>query len=880
MKFATSLTLASLLAMAHGHVPGAWWGTDTCYSSPDNTNNDCTDEQRGGFEWAGLSVGPITLFAGFHFSGFSFSNSFSGAIGGGFAGKCIEGKISKDADTSPEISSGSDKTFSFSTLHLITSVESYIQILYDMPDGSTCRHVAPCSPKGSLVKNEQCGGARSVRFELAEESELDSVVIGIEKLNFDCTPGEKNPTGSHSHSHSSPVQTGHSSTPLIPKLPTSSGAVTTHASSTPVQMTTSTVYATSLVTITRCAPTVTNCPGNPVTVVTSTIAVSTTVCPVTPTGVPGSSTTQGKPTGSSPVGGSSPPEKPTGSSPVGGSSPPEKPTGSPTAGGSSPPAKPTGSSPVGGSSPPEKSTGSSPAGGSSPPAKPTGSSPVGGSSPPEKPTGSSPASGSPPNTTGPAATSPGVTSGVIPSGTGGASSSVPQGSKTTVLTYITVTDCPVTKTGTASGVLTTSVYTSQSTVTLTSTATVCDKCTATPPPGATGVHPTLPPKETTTTAVTYTTVTNCPVTTTAVAGGTPTTSVYTTQSTVTLTSIATICPKCSATSTPSGVAPVPTGGHGTSAPAQGATTVVTYETLTTCPVTKTITAGGSVTTTVFTTTSKVTKTASGVAPVGTESAAPSPSAPCPNTVPKCINTWLGVPKCDSNAATSCFCPSQEFTDKVIACIQAWGGSKEEVQSALSYFAGICAAFVPGNPGIVTAIPSTITLIPTPGRSGVSPVTGTGVASKPTAAPGSGAPSNGTPGKGSPGNGAPGTIITYSTYTVTVPQVTFSTGISGGSTIVGLIPAPTGVSPGRTSIIPNPWVSASSTLVSSQRPSPASSKASASVSPTGGSKVNSTTPKTSSTYTPPPLHTNIAAAGSASTSFGLAMVVAAVFGVFL
>ncbi|ODH49456.1 hypothetical protein GX48_04398 [Paracoccidioides brasiliensis] len=107
----------------------------------------------------------------------------------------------------------------------------------------------------------------------------------------------------------------------------------------------------------------------------------------------------------------------------------------------------------------------------------------------------------------------------------------------------------------------------------------------------------------------------------------------------------------------------------------------------------------------------------------TNSPIPSPSgiptvvrteAPCPNIVPRCLNTWLyKVPKCSSNSETSCFCPSPDFTSLVIECIQSWGTSKAEIQTALSYFTGICAAYVPENPGIVTAIPSTIDLTPQP-----------------------------------------------------------------------------------------------------------------------------------------------------------------------
>ena len=50
------------------------------------------------------------------------------------------------------------------------------------------------------------------------------------------------------------------------------------------RMTTSTVYETQTFTITSCAPTVTDCPAESTKVVTSVVAVSTTVCPVTEAG--------------------------------------------------------------------------------------------------------------------------------------------------------------------------------------------------------------------------------------------------------------------------------------------------------------------------------------------------------------------------------------------------------------------------------------------------------------------------------------------------------------------------------------------------------------------------------------------------------------------
>ncbi|KAF3492259.1 extracellular serine-threonine rich protein [Arthroderma uncinatum] len=125
---------------------------------------------------------------------------------------------------------------------------------------------------------------------------------------------------------------------------------------------------------------------------------------------------------------------------------------------------------------------------------------------------------------------------------------------------------------------------------------------------------------------------------------------------------------------------------------------------------------------------------SGVEPTQVTPGAPAPSAPaptgsvpapapgsptpqlpaqCPPVVPKCLNTWITIPKCSSNSDISCFCPSPEFTDKAIQCIRSWGSSDAEVQAALTCFTAICIEHIPKNPGIVTAIPPSITLGPMP-----------------------------------------------------------------------------------------------------------------------------------------------------------------------
>jgi hypothetical protein len=172
------------------------------------------------------------------------------------------------------------------------------------------------------------------------------------------------------------------------------------------------------------------------------------------------------------------------------------------------------------------------------------------------------------------------------------------------------------------------------------------------------------------------------------------------------------------------------------------------------------------------------------APV-TTSPATTP-APCPELVPKCLNTWLSVPKCDSNSDAACFCPSSEFTDKVQSCIHAWGSSKHEVDSALSYFAGICAPYVPQNPSIIDIVPT-----PVP----------TAVHTEPQPA------------------GTPCTTLTWSSHTVTVPQVGFNT-VTGSSTTSVCLTAGTPASvpvPSETGHKEHSWSSTSTSTLSTTAP---------------------------------------------------------------
>ncbi|KAJ5203942.1 uncharacterized protein N7498_004821 [Penicillium cinerascens] len=417
------------------HPTGLWWGTDFCYPTPENTDNQCSQSQKAGFDWSNIDDVDNWAFEGFNFDGFSPSDNC-----GGSGGKCIAGKLCRDDAYTIKVDAV-DAPFSVRTFHLSTSRPTNVLMKYELADGTSCHQVAFSSPEGVDVNNDQCGGARSVEFTLPEESQFDECDLNIHSVAFDCSTGPKPP----------PMATPSES--LVPSMSWSTmPSLHTHSTSVMEEITTditpmattSTVFTTQIFTVTKCPPTVTDCPAHSTKVVTSTYGVSTAVW-------------------------------------------------------------------------------------------------------------------SPPAVTG-------------------------------------------------AGHITTSAI--------------------------------------------------------------------------------------------------------ISTPAEPTSSVV--------------------------------------------------PAPCPKLVPMCMNTWLSIPKCDSNSDTACFCPSSEFADKVKSCIHAWGTSEHETQSALSYFAGICAPYVPKNPSIIEIPPMT---------SHASSV------HMPTS---SWAPTT-------PAPAAPSTTLTWSSHTVTVPQVAFSTVTVSSTTSVCLVP---------------------------------------------------------------------------------------------
>jgi hypothetical protein len=78
--------------------------------------------------------------------------------------------------------------------------------------------------------------------------------------------------------------------------------------------------------------------------------------------------------------------------------------------------------------------------------------------------------------------------------------------------------------------------------------------------------------------------------------------------------------------------------------------------------------------------------------------------------------------CKDNTDSDCYCKDAQFIKHVMGCISAWSGSSSDTSAAASQLMGICAAYVPSNPAIITACPSTVTPAPTPESSSeISPV---------------------------------------------------------------------------------------------------------------------------------------------------------------
>ncbi|XXH05745.1 hypothetical protein Hte_012181 [Hypoxylon texense] len=99
-----------------------------------------------------------------------------------------------------------------------------------------------------------------------------------------------------------------------------------------------------------------------------------------------------------------------------------------------------------------------------------------------------------------------------------------------------------------------------------------------------------------------------------------------------------------------------------------------------------------------------------VASSSTSPAGPVETLPCPGVVPSCLNTWMFSVGCKDNTDSACYCPDAAFVKNIFTCLYAYGESDDVISEAISYFQGICAPYVPTNPGIATGAETITTIL--------------------------------------------------------------------------------------------------------------------------------------------------------------------------
>lgn len=149
--------------------------------------------------------------------------------------------------------------------------------------------------------------------------------------------------------------------------------------------------------------------------------------------------------------------------------------------------------------------------------------------------------------------------------------------------------------------------------------------------------------------------------------------------------------------------------------------------------------------------------------------------------------------CKDNTDAACYCPDSKFTKAIYECMAAHGDSQETIADAIEYFKGICAPFIPTNPGIATGADhlTYITAKPTPVPSAsyttisviattVVPVTNEAGAEVTSSS----------------------STVTIST-TMTVPQIAITTGEAGAAepSNVGVVPGTYKAQPAPTATAP-------------------------------------------------------------------------------
>ncbi|KAM0703295.1 hypothetical protein Q7P35_009233 [Cladosporium inversicolor] len=232
--------------LAVGQAAATGWRLDAQkYSSPYNTNNECSTDQQTGYNWDNLEPGSFGSYGSNKFSGFTCGNSFGkrdGVTKRAFQDKCITADIDKE----PKIECDGKDKMTIDSYQVSASWDVDIDAHHEMPDGSTCKQTHRCTQGGNTVKNTQCAGSTKVTFkpkkgESGKNENGDSCSIGIHSIGFNC--GDNGPSSStqpaYSATSSAPAETS-SASEYTSEVETTSSVPASYESSSGIPTTSTT----------------------------------------------------------------------------------------------------------------------------------------------------------------------------------------------------------------------------------------------------------------------------------------------------------------------------------------------------------------------------------------------------------------------------------------------------------------------------------------------------------------------------------------------------------------------------------------------------------------------------------------------------------------
>ncbi|KAF2006932.1 hypothetical protein P154DRAFT_517384 [Amniculicola lignicola CBS 123094] len=247
MKNSIALLVSGLAAQ---QVAATWDRYAPKFKSPQYNNNECSDKQKGGFDWQDIPTGAVPSYGDFNFGGGAGGWTCSNRFGKRdeltkrtFNSKCIKNKVKKEQPASFDCTKRKEG-FSVKEIEVSVEFDCNLEFHYKMPDKSICKHVAPCKKDGTVVQNTQCGGAESVDVYLGDHDEPDKedCEIGFHRIDFDCNPGYTPPvkTSDVPQTSSPPASTppAESSSAVESSAVPESSAPPTPESSTPASYTT------------------------------------------------------------------------------------------------------------------------------------------------------------------------------------------------------------------------------------------------------------------------------------------------------------------------------------------------------------------------------------------------------------------------------------------------------------------------------------------------------------------------------------------------------------------------------------------------------------------------------------------------------------------